>query len=164
MTCNNCGATVGASHYFCQFCGAKILTGPPTLTTPVQQNLQPQTSFQNAPGVAPVPQQVLAPAPVQQNLQPQTTLQSMPGAVQMPPQPAQTFPEGASGGGVNKVAYVLFAFFLGGLGAHKFYSGRIGMGILYLVFCWTFIPAIIAFIEAIIALTKPSDSSGNIMV
>lgn len=43
---------------------------------------------------------------------------------------------------------VLLALFLGGLGAHKFYMGQTGMGILYLVFCWTYIPSIIAFIEA----------------
>ena len=32
---------------------------------------------------------------------------------------------------VNKVAYCLLALFLGGFGAHKFYSGKTGMGILY---------------------------------
>jgi TM2 domain-containing membrane protein YozV len=42
---------------------------------------------------------------------------------------------------------VLLALFLGGLGAHKFYLGQIGLGVLYLVFCWTFIPAIISLIE-----------------
>lgn len=41
---------------------------------------------------------------------------------------------------VNKVAYCLLALFLGGFGAHKFYSGKTGMGILYIVFCWTAIP------------------------
>jgi TM2 domain-containing membrane protein YozV len=45
---------------------------------------------------------------------------------------------------------ILLALFLGGLGVHKFYLGRVGWGILYLIFCWTFIPAIIAFIEAIV--------------
>ncbi|MCZ3413305.1 hypothetical protein LRS27_26235, partial [Klebsiella pneumoniae] len=30
--------------------------------------------------------------------------------------------------------------------------GKIGQGFLYLIFCWTFIPAIIAFIEFIIYL------------
>lgn len=65
---------------------------------------------------------------------------------------------------VNKVAYVLLAFFLGGFGVHKFYAGKIGMGILYLLFCWTFIPGCIALIEAIIALTKPSDIYGNIII
>jgi TM2 domain-containing membrane protein YozV len=43
---------------------------------------------------------------------------------------------------------VLLALFLGGLGIHKFYLGNTGMGILYLVFCWTYIPSIVAFIEA----------------
>lgn len=65
---------------------------------------------------------------------------------------------------VNKVAYCLLAFFLGGLGVHKFYSGRIGLGIVYILFCWTFIPMIVAFIECIIALCKPSDANGNILI
>lgn len=65
---------------------------------------------------------------------------------------------------VNKVAYMLLAFFLGGIGAHKFYSGKIGAGIAYLIFSWTFIPSIIAFVEFIIALTRTSDEYGNIYV
>jgi len=44
---------------------------------------------------------------------------------------------------------ILLALLLGGIGAHKFYLGQAGLGILYLLFCWTFIPAIVAFIEAI---------------
>ena len=50
----------------------------------------------------------------------------------------------------SRVAAILLALFLGGLGAHKVYLGRPGAGILYLIFFWTFIPAIIAFIEMII--------------
>lgn len=65
---------------------------------------------------------------------------------------------------VNKVVYCLLAFFLGGIGIHKFYAGKIGTGILYIVFCWTFIPAFIAFIEFIIALFKKSDANGMILV
>ncbi len=48
----------------------------------------------------------------------------------------------------NPTTAVLLALFLGGLGIHKFYLNKVGLGILYLVFCWTYIPAIVAFIEA----------------
>ena len=65
---------------------------------------------------------------------------------------------------VNKVAYCLLAFFLGGFGIHKFYAGKIGLGIVYILFSWTVIPSIIAFIEMIIALTKDSDANGNIII
>ena len=65
---------------------------------------------------------------------------------------------------VNKVAYVLLAFLLGGIGAHNFYAGKIGLGVLYLLFFWTFIPAFAAFIQAIIALCKTSDAYGRIAI
>jgi len=35
--------------------------------------------------------------------------------------------------------------------------GNAGMGILYLLFCWTLIPAIIAFIEGIIYMTESDE-------
>lgn len=65
---------------------------------------------------------------------------------------------------VNKLAYVLLALFLGGFGIHNFYAGKTGQGILFLLFFWTTIPAIIAFIQAIIALCQPSDANGNILI
>ncbi|WP_034912872.1 MULTISPECIES: TM2 domain-containing protein [Erwinia] len=52
----------------------------------------------------------------------------------------------------SKLTATLLAFFFGGLGAHKFYLGKTGQGILYLLFFWTFIPALIAFVEFIIYL------------
>ena len=65
---------------------------------------------------------------------------------------------------VNKVGYVLLAFFLGGIGIHKFYAGHIILGFIYLIFCWTFIPGFIAFIEFIIGLCKTADEKGTIQV
>jgi len=53
----------------------------------------------------------------------------------------------------NKVVAALLAIFLGGLGIHKFYLGKIGWGIIYLLFSWTGIPSIISIIEGIIYLT-----------
>ncbi len=52
----------------------------------------------------------------------------------------------------NRIVAFLLAFFLGGLGFHKFYLGRTGWGILYLIFFWTLIPAFVAFIESILYL------------
>jgi TM2 domain-containing membrane protein YozV/ribosomal protein L40E len=62
--------------------------------------------------------------------------------------------------GKSRIAAALFAFFLGGFGGHKFYLGQVGLGILYLVFFWTFIPAVVAFIEFILLLTM-SDETFN---
>ena len=52
----------------------------------------------------------------------------------------------------SKVVAGILALFLGGLGIHKFYLGKAGSGIVYLLFCWTFIPAFIGFIEGIVYL------------
>jgi len=32
--------------------------------------------------------------------------------------------------------------------------GKTGQGVLYLLFCWTFIPSIVGFVEGIIYLTE----------
>lgn len=47
---------------------------------------------------------------------------------------------------------ILWCFFLGAFGAHKFYLGQTAWGVLYLLFFWTGIPSIAAFIEFIILL------------
>lgn len=49
----------------------------------------------------------------------------------------------------NKTTAGLLALFLGGLGIHKFYLGKPLAGVIYILFCWTYIPSLIAFIEAL---------------
>jgi TM2 domain-containing membrane protein YozV len=56
--------------------------------------------------------------------------------------------------GKSKGLAVVLALFLGGLGIHKFYLGKIWLGFLYLIFCWTFIPVILGVIDAIVLATK----------
>lgn len=50
----------------------------------------------------------------------------------------------------NPTVAVVLALLLGGLGLHEFYLDNIGVGVLMLVFCWTFIPAIIALIQCFV--------------
>ena len=54
---------------------------------------------------------------------------------------------------INKWIAALLCFFLGGLGAHKFYEGKIGMGILYLFTAGLL--GIGALVDFIVILTKP---------
>nr|WP_214197208.1 TM2 domain-containing protein [Novosphingobium profundi] len=57
----------------------------------------------------------------------------------------------------SKLVAIVLALLLGGIGIHKFYLGRTAWGAIYLIFCWTFIPACVAFLEAIIYLLMPED-------
>ncbi|NTW51345.1 MAG: TM2 domain-containing protein, partial [Chlorobiaceae bacterium] len=59
--------------------------------------------------------------------------------------------------GKNRLATALFALFLGSLGIHKFYLGQTGMGIVYLLFCWTGIPAIVGIVEGILLLVMSDE-------
>lgn len=47
----------------------------------------------------------------------------------------------------DRTVAILLCFFLGGFGIHKFYLGNNTAGIIYLIFSWTFIPAIVAFFD-----------------
>jgi TM2 domain-containing membrane protein YozV len=53
----------------------------------------------------------------------------------------------------DKTTAGILALLVGGIGVHKFYLGKIGQGILYFLFSWTFIPSLIAFFEGIKYLT-----------
>ena len=59
--------------------------------------------------------------------------------------------------GKSRVTAALLAFFLGGLGGHQFYLGNTVKGLLYLVLCWTYIPALIALIEGIMLITQTDE-------
>ncbi len=127
--CPQCGAPIDPNATECKFCGEKLA---------VQQAAQQVQA-----------QQVYA-----QPQQPQTQV-----VIQ------QAAPQQVYASGINpawpvksKVAAGLLAIFLGGLGIHKFYLGKIGMGILYLVFCWTYIPAVVGLIEGIVYLCSNDEN------
>ncbi len=129
--CPQCGAPLDPGATECRFCGEKIAT---------QQAAQQVNSAQ------PQPQVVYA------QPQPQVVIQ-------------QAAPQQVYVSGINpswpiksKVAAGILGILLGGIGVHKFYMGKIGMGILYLCFCWTGIPAIIGFIEGIVYLCSNNEN------
>ena len=47
----------------------------------------------------------------------------------------------------DRLSAALLALALGFIGIHKFYLGSKTAGVLYLVFFWTFIPAILSLID-----------------
>lgn len=54
--------------------------------------------------------------------------------------------------GRNKWIAIIIALFLGFLGGHKFYLGQKGLGIVYLLFCWTGIPALVTLVDIVLLL------------
>lgn len=65
---------------------------------------------------------------------------------------------------VNKWVYVLLAIFFGGFGAHHFYAGYNGKGILYLVLLITGVSVLLGLIQGILAVFKTPDANGKIAV
>lgn len=52
----------------------------------------------------------------------------------------------------NRGIAIVLALFLGWLGIHKFYLGRIKTGMLYLLFSWTGVPLLISIIDLLVLL------------
>ncbi len=57
----------------------------------------------------------------------------------------------------DKNVAAILALFLGGIGVHKFYLGRTGAGILYLLFSLTMIPALLAVIDFFVLALMDTD-------
>ncbi|MFZ6818567.1 NINE protein [Undibacterium sp. Ji22W] len=78
--------------------------------------------------------------------------------VRQMPVPSAVGPLAANG--KSRVVAALLSFFLGWFGAHKFYLNRGGWGVVYLIFFWTGIPAVVSFFECILLLVM-SDTEFN---
>lgn len=60
-------------------------------------------------------------------------------------------------GNKDRITAGILAILLGSFGAHKFYLGETGLGILYLCFFWTSIPGLVGLIEGILYLVKTDE-------
>jgi TM2 domain-containing membrane protein YozV len=58
----------------------------------------------------------------------------------------------------NKYVAAILALFVGFIGVHRFYLGQKGLGIAYLLFFWTAIPAVLSFIDGILFLVMDEDA------
>lgn len=74
------------------------------------------------------------------------------------PTGAGTFGTTAAQEEKSKSVAALLAFFVGVFGIHHFYLGNVVQGVLYLIFSWTLVPALIAFIECIVFLVMPKST------
>ncbi|MDF2985373.1 MAG: hypothetical protein K0R50_883 [Eubacterium sp.] len=138
--CPQCGAPNAPETSECKYCGEVFAAR----TAAAQQGFQ-RSAGQQPPFQQPHNQQ----PPFRQPVHPHA------GAQQFNPY-QQMINEGINPAWPikSKIAAGLLGIFLGGLGIHKFYMGKIGMGIIYLLFSWTFIPGLIGFIEGIIYLAS----------
>lgn len=62
----------------------------------------------------------------------------------------------------SRVTAGVLAILLGSLGIHKFYLGKIGQGIIYILFSWTGIPGLLGLIEGILYLVKTDEEFNKI--
>jgi TM2 domain-containing membrane protein YozV len=120
MFCSNCGKQNPDNAKFCDNCGKPIVNAAaPQYSPPPQQQYAPPPPPQYAP--PPQPQYAPPPQPVYQQPPPSPF-----AAPQFPPAEAVISPKSRTTAG-------LLWFFLGWAGAHRYYMGKIGTGILMLL-------------------------------
>lgn len=146
--CPQCGAPIDPGATECKFCGEKFAQQQ----VRQQYNQQPQPQVNQQYNRQPQPQ-------VNQQYNQQGPVQPQTVYVQQPvTQTVYATAINPAWPVKSKIAAGLLAILLGGFGIHKFYLGKVGMGILYLVFCWTYIPALVGFVEGIIYLCSNDEN------
>ena len=123
-----------SGKYFCSNCGAVLESNVKFCA-----HCGASTTGQQAPPQPVQPVQPVHPTPQYTSPQPYA-----------PAQPMAYVQTGVSP--LNRTVALILCILLGGIGAHQFYAGKVGTGLVYLLFCWTFIPFFLAFIDFIVIL------------
>lgn len=136
--CSKCGHSIEENAVFCPSCGTKIADDGQLAAQPngTPAAIEPQPAPMTAPTAVP-----------NQN-----------GYINQFPGQGYVSGIDPSWPVKSKVAAGIFGIFLGGFGVHKFYMGKTGMGILYLLFFWTCIPMVAGFIEGVMYLCSSDEN------
>lgn len=138
IKCPHCGGSKfieqGNNSYKCLYCGSSFTQAP---TPPAYDNTRSYTQNE-MPGTSNIVVNVNVPNNTPNNIGEPLQFHNIPN---------QNYSKGKS-----KTTAGLFGILLGGFGAHHFYLGNIGKGVVYLLLSWLYIPAIIGFIEGIVFL------------
>ncbi len=135
-----------SAKYFCANCGSIV-----------EQGIKFCANCGTAVNAQQPPQQQAAPAaPAYTPAQPYTPTQTVNVNVGYAP--------GAAVSPHNRTVTLLLCIFLGYIGIHKFYVGKTGEGIAYLLLSWTGIPAFIAFIEIFVIAAGSFKDDRNLPV
>ncbi len=65
---------------------------------------------------------------------------------------------------VNKKKYLIAMFLLGFMGIHRFWAKQYGLGLLYLLTCWTGFTVSLLVIDIMVIIPMKPDENGNILV
>src|SRR5262249_49237648 len=57
----------------------------------------------------------------------------------------------------DKTTAAILALLFGSIGIHKFYLGRPAAGVMYLLFCWTLVPTLLAFVDCLVLALMERD-------
>lgn len=177
--CSQCGAPLDTSLNVCKYCGAEIAVKPQN-SAPQQQQQYTQQSNQYIQQPNSYTQQSNQYSSNQYSTnqytqqthtyvqQTQTHVQQSPPQYIPPQAPvyAQTMSYNTQNSmsgyypykQKSKVLAGVLAIFFGTFGVHKFYTGHVGWGIVYLLFFWTYIPAMVGFVEGIIYLCTSNEN------
>ena len=134
MKCPNCNAETNSANRFCEYCGSELPHEKPNINTTNSTVDNSQTVINNYYVTQPQPQPTYI------------------------PYSAPVHPYSSK----SKIVALLLDIFLGYFGAHYFYVGKIGMGILYLFTLGLFYIGWIVDIFRI-AFGKFTDKNGKIL-